>query len=297
MADTAPTLRFAKSFNAQPGTAVRAGPGIVRVTARNSGPFTFTGTNSFIIGKDAVFVLDPGPNDKRHLEALTAAIARRPVVAVLLSHGHRDHSALAGRLARATGAPIWSGAPPRRGRGRTDRQLRDGDWIAAGGSTLEVIATPGHSESHLCFALVGTPAILTGDHVMGWNSTMIAPPDGDMGDYLSSLDKLIARPEGYYIPAHGGPIPEGRDFAVALRAHRQMRNGQIVRLVEQGADTRRRLIKAIYPGLSGRLRIAASMTLRAHLSYLAAQGRIEMQPGPLGPKLLPGKTRGGRGSG
>lgn len=281
MADAAPAPGFITDFDARPGTAVPVAADVVRVTAPNPGPMTFTGTNSFVIGAGAVLVLDPGPADRRHLAALTAAIAGRKVVAILLSHGHRDHSALAGRLARATGAPIWSGAAG------CDRRLRDGERIAAGDTALEVIATPGHSADHLCFALRGTPAMLTGDHVMGWSSTAITPPDGDLGAYLSSLDRLIARPERLYLPAHGGPIADGPAFAAALRAHREMRNRQIVELVDAGAGTRRALLRAIYPGLRGRRRIAAAVTLGAHLRHLAVAGRIAMRPGLFGPRLRP----------
>lgn len=284
-------LPLDKSFEADAGTPAEAAPGIVRLTAPNAGPYTFTGTNSFLIGGSRVMVLDPGPDDPRHLAALLKAIGGRKVEAVLLTHTHRDHSALARRLARAVGAPIRFSHPHRlyRDAGWLERlELRrscdfalvpdiavaDGEEISIDGVTLEAIATPGHSENHLSFGVLGSAHLLAGDHVMGWSSTVIAPPDGAMGPYLASLEKIIAAPYTHYLPAHGGPIADGRGFARALLAHRQYRNAQIVEGVAAGDDSVGKLLGRIYPEISATLVRAARNTLTAHLEYLAERGEV-----------------------
>jgi glyoxylase-like metal-dependent hydrolase (beta-lactamase superfamily II) len=285
-------LSLNSSFEPETGLPVEMAPGIVRVTAPNAGPFTFTGTNSFLVGEERVLVMDPGPDDSRHLEALLAAIDGRPVEAILLTHTHRDHSGLARRLRAKTGAPLWSGGPHRLFRPAgwierrllarhcdfslvPERTLKDGDSIAIDGMTLTTLATPGHTANHLAFSVAGTPYLFTGDHVMGWSSTLIAPPDGAMASYLASLDKVIVSPFTYYLPAHGGPIPEGRKFARALLAHRQERNAEILRGVAGGATTAAQLVGRMYQGLKPGLRRAARWTVEAHLDYLVERGELQ----------------------
>lgn len=297
-------LRFDTSFAPRHGVPEPVAPGITRLTAPNAGPYTFTGTNSFLIGGATPFVLDPGPDDAAHLGALRAALAGRRPAAILLTHTHRDHSDLVPKLAAATGAPVWSGGPHRLSRPRRalelnpvgresdfalvpDRTLSDGETIATDGITLEAVATPGHCANHFAFAVRGTPLLFSGDHVMGWNSTLVAVPDGAMADYLASLEKLIARPEQRYIPAHGGEIADGRAYAAALLAHRQSRNTQIIAAVNAGATSIGALVTRIYPSLAARLRRAAAMTVTAHVEYLAARGDIIARPGLLGPRLAP----------
>src|SRR3569833_1265591 len=226
MADTPPPLPLNTRFEPQTGQLVEVAAGIGRVTAPNSGPYTFTGTNSFIIGTERVAVLDPGPDDPRHLAALRAAIAGRPVLAILLTHTHHDHSASAARMKQETGAPLWFGGPHRLSRPRhwleintlagdcdwgltPDRTLRDGDVAEIDGVGLTAITTPGHCANHLCFGVRDSDMLLSGDHVMGWNSTLVAVPDGSMADYMASLKKAINLPKRRYVPAHGGPIDDG----------------------------------------------------------------------------------------
>lgn len=299
-----PPIAFDTDFAPQTGLPVPVAASIVRVTAPNAGPYTFTGTNSFIIGDGPVFVLDPGPDDASHLDALQRALGGRKVAAIVLTHTHRDHTALVRRLQAATAAPVWFGGRHRGSRRRRflevdpvaadsdwtllpDRVLIEGERIAAGAVELEVIATPGHCANHLAFGVLDSPWLLTGDHVMGWSSTLVPVPDGSMSDYLRSLDKLIGLTYRHYLPAHGGPIADGPAQARALLAHREMRNTQVVAAIAAGATSLGALRRRIYPALSLPLRAAARMTLKAHVEYLADRGRIGAAHGLFGLTLFP----------
>lgn len=292
------------SFDPRTGTPVDVAPGIVRLTARNSGPYTFTGTNSYLLGGETVAVVDPGPADPRHLAALIAAIGARRVEAIILTHTHKDHAALAPALMEKTGAPLWFEGRHRRSRPRRlfevdwvagesskqiepDRLLKDGDLIEVAGLWIDVVATPGHCANHLCLGIAGTPWLLSGDHVMGWSSTMIATPDGSMADYLESLKKLMPLPYRRYLPGHGGPIEDGPDAARVMLAHRELRNRQIEQAVANGARSVGELLRTIYPHLALPLIPAARMTLKAHIEYLAAADRINIHGGLFGPRLGP----------
>jgi glyoxylase-like metal-dependent hydrolase (beta-lactamase superfamily II) len=303
MADAPPPLVFDTSFAPEPMTLVQVMPGVGRITAPNGGPFTFTGTNTFIIGEgDRVGLLDPGPLQTSHLEALRTAIGGRKVEAILLTHTHNDHSASAAQWAKDTGAPLWFAGPHRLSRplhpfeinalarecdwGLTPhRTLLDGEVFEVGGVRLNAIATPGHCANHLCFGIEGTEWLLSGDHIMGWNSTLVAVPDGSMADYLSSLRKVIALPYAHYIPAHGGPIVDGPAYARALLAHRELRNRQVVAAVNNGATRVSELLAKIYPTLASKLKFAAGLTLMAHIEYLDAIGEIRMRRGVFGVRL------------
>ena len=304
MADTPPPLAFDTSFAAEAGRPAAVLPGVVRVTAGNAGPYTFTGTNSFILGEEQLAVVDPGPDDAAHRAALLAAIGGRKVAAILLTHTHKDHSAGAAALRAATGAPLWFAGPHRLSRPTRafeinrlagacdwdlvpDRTLGDGETFVAGDTALVAIATPGHCANHMAFGLDGTDWLLSGDHVMGWNSTLVAVPDGAMAAYLASLRKLIALPYAHYLPAHGGPIMEARAYARALLGHRELRNRQVVDAVAAGARTTGDLLARMYPTLGPALRGAAAMTLRAHIEYLADKGAIQMRRTPFGVRVGP----------
>ena len=304
MVAPSPPIAFDTDFDPQTGRPVPVAPSVVRVTAPNAGPYTFKGTNTFLVGGDSVLVIDPGPDDPAHLVALQQALAGRRVEAIVLTHTHRDHTALVRRLRAETGAPLWFGGRHRASRQRRgfeidpvaadsdwklqpDRVLADGDRVTAGDVTLEVIATPGHCANHLAFGLSGTPWLLTGDHIMGWNSTLVPVPDGSMEDYLRSLEKVIGLAWRHYLPAHGGAILDGPAHARALLGHRKLRNAQVVAAVEAGASSLDALQRRIYPALASPLRAAARMTLKAHVEYLSDHGRIGMAPGLFGPRLFP----------
>jgi len=245
-------------------------------------------------------VVDPGPDDPAHIAALTRAIAGRPVDAIILSHTHRDHSASAAQVGRQFNAPLWFGGPHRLSRPLRrfernpirnscdwdlipDRTLRDGEAIIAGDLPVAVHATPGHCANHLAFSIGDT--LLSGDHVMGWNSTLVSVPDGSMEDYFASLDKVIALPCQVYVPAHGGPIADGPAYAMALRAHRQMRNEQVIAAVQAGAHSVAAITKAIYPAQPLPVRLAARMTVTAHVEYLEGLGQLSVSRGLMGTRI------------
>ena len=301
----APQLRFDTAFSPPTGSPEAVAPGIARVTAPNRGPYTFTGTNSFLIGLDSVAVVDPGPDDAAHLQALLAAIGGRKVEAILLTHTHTDHSALTPRLREATGAPpLWFGGRHRLSRKARafernsvdshsdwdlvpDRVLADGETFDVAGVRLEAVTTPGHCANHVCLGPPDTGWMLSGDHIMGWNSTLVSVPDGSMADYLHSLRKVIALAYRRYLPGHGGPIENGPEYARALLAHRERRNSQIAAAINGGARRLGDLLQIIYPRLALTLIPAARMVLEAHVEYLEQTGKIAVRRGPLGATFHP----------
>lgn len=295
-------LTFDTSFRPEIGSPVALAPGLMRITAPNASPYTFTGTSSFLVGREKLALIDPGPDDETHLESLHRAIAGRPLTAILLTHTHRDHSAAAASLARRYGVPLWFGGQHRLSRPLRrfernpikrscdwdllpDRTLVDNEVVEAGDLAVTVHTTPGHCANHLAFGLPDANILLSGDHVMGWNSTLVAVPDGSMADYFASLDKVIALPYRHYHPAHGGPIADGPAHAEALKAHRQMRNDQLLAAVANGAKTLGAVVKAIYPTQPTKIRLAARMTMAAHVEYLEERGALKVSRGLFGPRL------------
>ncbi|WP_407924985.1 MBL fold metallo-hydrolase [Croceibacterium salegens] len=269
------------------GKVERLEPLVRRVLAANASPFTFTGTQTYIVGGDeGLAVIDPGPVDEDHLVALEQAIGNAPIVAVMCTHTHRDHSPGARPLAERTGAPIVGCAPlaletlgPRADAPfdkdyAPDRVLSEGEQVSGPGWTLTALATPGHTSNHLCFALEGTGALFTGDHVMGWSTTVVAPPDGDMADYMASLDKLQARDDRTYYPAHGPAIGNPKQLVRGMIGHRRQREKQILRLLGKAAQEVGELVPQMYKGVPEFLWPAAAMSVTAHLNDLERRGIV-----------------------
>ena len=261
-------------------------PLVTSVLAPNPSPYTFTGTQTYLVGDRDLAVIDPGPADPAQLAALVAAIAGRPVRAILVTHHHRDHSPGAPALAAATGAAIIGAAPfapgdagPRADAAfdpdyAPDRVLAEGETVTGQGWTLQAVATPGHTSNHLAYALPETGALFSGDHVMGWSTSVVSPPDGDMGDYMASLDKLLAREDRIYYPGHGPPVDNPRRLVRGMLGHRRQRESQIMRaLAERDADVPA-MTRRLYAGLDQRLIPAAERSVLAHLLDLKRRGMV-----------------------
>lgn len=269
------------------GRADQVSPLIRRVVANNPGPFTFLGTGTYIVGSGEVAVIDPGPADLAHLDALLAALEGERVRAILITHDHADHAPLAADLARRTGAEVIGARPtparmaskPGLEEGsarayRPDRTPAEGEVISGSGWTLTALATPGHTGNHLCFALAEETALFTGDHVMGWSTTVIAPPDGDMTDYYASLRKVMAGGYRTLWPTHGPPVTEPAPFLEAYLDHRLKREAQILELLSRGPARIPALVARLYARVDPRLHRAAGASLLAHLIHLTRQGVV-----------------------
>ena len=266
-------------------------PGVRRLLAPNPSPFTYTGTQTYIVGEGRVAVIDPGPDLPDHVEALLAALEGEAVAAILCTHTHRDHSPAGRPLAAATGAAIVGCAPlaiedegPRADAAFDpdyvpDRVLGDGERVEGEGWALEAVATPGHTSNHLCLALAGEGVLFTGDHVMGWSTTVVAPPDGDMAAYMASLDRLLGRGDRVYYPAHGPAIADPHGHVRRLIGHRRMRERQILAQLEAGEGRISAMVTAIYEGLDPRLEGAAGRSVLAHLLDLEARGLARCRDG------------------
>jgi glyoxylase-like metal-dependent hydrolase (beta-lactamase superfamily II) len=259
-------------------------PGIARILARNPSAFTYFGTQSYVIGENEVAVIDPGPDLPEHIEALENAIAGRRVTAILCTHTHRDHSPAARPLAQITGALIIGCAAlaletvgPRAdasfdGDYCPDRVLGDGERVEVDGAPIVAVATPGHTSNHLCFAY--GDALFTGDHVMGWSTTVVVPPDGDMAVYMQSLEKLRRRADRIYYPAHGAPVTNPQQYVRHLAGHRMQRERQILKLVSERSRDIPDIVANAYPGLDPRLVPAAGGSVFAHLLDLERRGLV-----------------------
>ncbi len=276
------------------GAAEQLEPLVARVLAPNPSPYTYTGTQTYVVGPvdgPDCAVIDPGPDDEAHIAALLSAVGDRKVAAIMCTHTHRDHSPAAAPLAEKTGAPVIGCAPlvlkvagPRSDEAfdttyAPDRVLMDGEQMRGSGWTLTAVATPGHTSNHLCFALEESGALFTGDHVMGWSTTVVIPPDGDMGDYMASLEKLMAREDTVYHAAHGAAITRPRQLVRGMMGHRRQRENQILRLMGERARPVGEFIPDMYKGLDERLVPAAEMSVTAHLLDLEKRGRVAQDDG------------------
>jgi glyoxylase-like metal-dependent hydrolase (beta-lactamase superfamily II) len=282
-------LDFDTRFEPHYGEAIEVAPGVRRLTVNNPGPFTFYGTNTYIVGESTLAVIDPGPEDTAHLKAIIRAIGNRPVSHIFVSHTHRDHSPLAKALQLQTGAIICAEGPHRPARPlrigevnpldasadtdfMPDSALADSSVIEGDGWALRTILTPGHTANHAVFVLDGTGILFSADHVMAWSTSIVAPPDGAMADYMSSLDRLIERDDRLLLPGHGGPVTEPRTFMRGLKAHRKMRERSIIERLAGGDKTIPQMVRAIYRDTDPRLYGAAGLSVLAHLEDLVARG-------------------------
>jgi glyoxylase-like metal-dependent hydrolase (beta-lactamase superfamily II) len=282
-----------RASEAPSGVVTRLSPLVRRRIAGNASPFTFTGTCSYIVGEGEVAIIDPGPADEAHIAGLLAEVADERVTHIVVTHSHRDHAPAAAILKQRTGAPIVGarahapseGASPRLDAAHDlayapDVALADGARIEGRGFTLEAIATPGHAANHVCFALPQENALFSGDHVMAWSTSIVAPPDGSMADYMASLDKLRLRDEAIYWPGHGGPVREPQRYVRALAHHRRQREAAILARLEAGDAEIAEIVARVYAGLSPALVGAARLSTLAHLEDLVARGVVSTEGAP-----------------
>jgi len=290
-------IPFVRELEVEYGRVDAVSPLIRRVIAANPGPFTFTGTGTYIVGRAVagagVAVIDPGPPDDAHLAALLAAVEGQRVSHVLVTHTHRDHSPLARPFAEAVGAPVLAARPPARivhASGALDEEddqafepdtvLTGGEVLEGDGWTLEAMATPGHASNHMAFVLREENALFSGDHVMGWSTTVVAPPDGDMAAYMASLEAVIERRFSTIWPTHGAPITDPAPFLESYRAHRLEREAQILGQLSTGPRRIMEMVPTLYAAVDSRLWPAAGLSVWAHLIALERAGRVDATPGP-----------------
>lgn len=271
-------IPFRRDIEFEYGRLEPVAPGLRRIVARNPGPFTFRGTGTYVVGEGQVAVIDPGPDLPEHVEALLMDLAGEEVTHILVTHTHRDHSPAAAAVKAATGAPTYGFGPHaggRRGEAGVeeggdwdfvpDIVVKDGDEIVGPGWRFEAIHTPGHTSNHLCFALPDSGILFSGDHVMGWSTSVIAPPDGDMAAYMASLDKLLARSDAMYWPTHGPAITEPQRHVRAFVAHRREREAGVIDCLKSGVESVDGIVGRLYAGLNPSLYRAAGRSVLAHL--------------------------------
>jgi glyoxylase-like metal-dependent hydrolase (beta-lactamase superfamily II) len=290
-------IRFDKNFDLVPGRAEEVMPGVRRVLADNGGPFTFRGTVSYIVGRGKVAIIDPGPDDPAHIQALLDAVRGETVTHIFVTHTHRDHSPAVPAIKAATGATVYAEGPHRASRPlhegeaprmeasndtdfRPDHAMADGDVVIGEGFALEGVTTPGHTANHMAFGLKGTDILFSGDHVMGWSTTIVAPPDGAMTDYMNSLNKLAGRRETIYLPGHGGAVREAPRFVAGLILHRKAREASILHRLAKGETDIATIVRAVYIGLDPRLTKAAGFSVLAHMEDLVARGVVATDGAP-----------------
>lgn len=282
-------IPFDRSFDAPFGENIALTPRISRVLAPNPGPFTFKGTGVYIVGagRDAA-VIDPGPDIPEHVEALKRPLGGRRLTHILVTHTHSDHSPAAAPLKEWSGAKTYAFGPHGSGKAEEgvkveeggdrdfvpDVRVKDGEVIAGDGFTFECVYTPGHTSNHMCFALREENALFTGDHVMGWSTTVVTPPDGDMAAYMASLRKLLARDDRVLWPTHGGPVKDPKPFLGAYIDHRLDRERQIFACIADGLATIPEMVARMYADVDRRLHPAAARSVEAHLIQLAGEGRV-----------------------
>ncbi len=288
-------MKHDRDFDPHYGTAIEVSDGIRRLTCNNPSPFTFHGTNTYLIGSGSCVVLDPGPENEAHCDAIIKAAGQGKIEAILVSHTHMDHSPGARLLRKKTGAPIVGCSRHRAARAlgddevntmdasadsqyAPDQELKNGDVYSAGGVTFEALATPGHMANHLCFAVGGTDILFSADHVMAWSTSIVAPPDGSMQDYMASLELILGRGETEYHPGHGGALRDANSYVEDLKAHRLGREASIMQRLTRQPVSIPDLVLQIYDDLLPALRPAAALSVFAHLEDLTGRGLVIAEP-------------------
>ena len=296
--DTNDDIPFNRDFPLKAGDVEEVVPGVRRVLCDNPSPFTFTGTVSYIVGKGHVAIIDPGPNNEAHAQALLDAVKDETVTHIFVTHTHSDHSPNTSRLKAATGATVYAEGVHRASRPRYESELhspesgadrdfvpdvtlKDGDVVTGDGWALEAVATPGHTANHMAFAWAARRLMFIGDHVMGWSTSIVAPPDGSMIDYMASLDRLTRRPEDLYLPGHGPEIPNAVRSVKFLARHRKARETSILHRLAKGEADIPTLVRAIYIGIDPRLTGAAGYSVLAHLEDLVARNVVATNGDPV----------------
>lgn len=296
-------LPFRKEIHFEYGVVAELAPGVARIVANNPSPFTYKGTNTYVLGSgDEVGLIDPGPADEAHLGAILAALGKRRLTHIIITHTHHDHVDGLPALVAATGARTYGFGrlATRHGAVRAspaggeyvdndfvpDVKLADNDRIEGPGFALTALHTPGHAPDHLCFALEGTSLLFSGDHVMGWNTSVVAPPDGSMSAYMASLERLLARKDEIYLPGHGGRVYQPQRLVKAFVLHRKMREQAILDCIKAGERTIAGIVGVVYRGLDPRLVKAASLSVAAHVEHLVERGLVTCEGTPSAPEHL-----------
>jgi glyoxylase-like metal-dependent hydrolase (beta-lactamase superfamily II) len=302
--EISPDIPYDKNLELIPGRADEPMPGVRRVLCNNPSPFTFKGTVSYIVGRGNVAIIDPGPEDAVHSAALLDAVHGETVTHIFVTHTHRDHSPGVPAIKAATGALVLGEGPHRAARAlhvgdgprlessndldfKPDRALADGEVVRGDGWTLEAVTTPGHTANHMAFAFKENNVLFSGDHVMAWSTPVVAPPDGSMGDYMASLQKLSKRAEPVYFPGHGPAVNNAPRFVAAYILHRKAREASILNRLQNGESDIPTMVNAIYANLDPRLVKAAGMSVLAHLEDLVARGAVATN----GPPSIAGRYR------
>ena len=297
-------IPFDKNFTLKPDQVQEVAPGVRAMVADNPGPFTYKGTISYIVGSGSVAIIDPGPDDVGHINALLNAVRGETVSHIFVTHTHRDHSPAAAQIKAATGAKVYAQGPHRPARPlhtgevrrldasndlefRPDVALGDSETVIGSGWTLQAVATPGHTANHMAYAFKEADLLFAGDHVMAWSTTIVAPPDGAMSDYMASLQKLARRSEPLYLSGHGAPVRDAPRYVQYLIRHRQAREASILHRLAKGAADIPTIVRAVYIGLDPRLVGGAALSVLAHLEELVASGAVATE----GPPSLAGIYR------
>ncbi|HKU38244.1 MAG TPA: MBL fold metallo-hydrolase [Polyangiales bacterium] len=287
-------IPYVKDLRFEYGVLEQVSPDVRRLVARNPSPFTHAGTGTYVLGHGSVAVIDPGPASREHIDNLLAGLGAERVSHILITHTHLDHSPGARLLAERTGARTYGFGPHAGGRGEDDGAkveegadldfvpdlaLRDGDVVRGDGWTVEAVHTPGHCSNHLCYQLQSERVLFSGDHVMGWSTSVISPPDGDMADYLRSLDKLLVRDDARFFPTHGPVVDDPKPLVRAFIGHRHAREEQILERLAHGPSTIQAMVPSMYAAVSPLLYPAAARSVYAHMRHMLEAGRVAVQEG------------------